>query len=285
LIATAAAAGLAFAWIKTIEPYRLQREAMAVITKLGGSYKTEDAAGWVRYLDKDAQDVVVVDLADCDKPEEYLPHLLRLPRLRTLVVGGHSVGDDQVTTLERAKSLKGLVLDSTKASDATVEQLRLTIPDLFVHQSEHRVCAELDRLGAVRYVYVADALPRPLPVLPDWLCIDVGDAYFNNPTWIVMLEALHTADMERALAIANDLPMIATLKVDDAGFTDERLARLELRKTVAALDVRFTSITDDSVSLLESCNQLMHLNIGRTRISPSGVNRLKAALPKCDIRY
>src|SRR6476661_1008326 len=101
LILVAVGAGLAFGYVKTIEPYRLQREAMAVITKLGGTYKTEDATGSVRYLDKNSQDVVVVDLADCDKPDEYLLHLARLPRLRTLVVGGHSVGDEQVAALGR----------------------------------------------------------------------------------------------------------------------------------------------------------------------------------------
>src|SRR2546421_6910782 len=87
LVVIAAAAGLAFAWAKCVEPYRLQREAMTVITKLGGTYKTEDATGWIRYLERNAQDVVVVDLADCDRPDEYLPQLARLPRLRTLVVG------------------------------------------------------------------------------------------------------------------------------------------------------------------------------------------------------
>jgi hypothetical protein len=123
LVVTAAAAGLAFAWMKVVEPYRLQREAMAAITKIGGTYKTEDATGWVRYLDKNAQDVVVVDLADCDKPDEYLPHLARLPRLRTLVVGGHQFGDEQVSALGRVASLRGLVLDSTKVSDGGVERL------------------------------------------------------------------------------------------------------------------------------------------------------------------
>src|SRR5262245_34075715 len=116
LILVAIGAGLAFAWIQLVEPYRLQREAMAAITKLGGSYKTEDATGWVRYLDKNSQDVVVVDLADCDKPDEYMPHLVRLPKLRTLVVGGHSVGDEQLGALWRLGSLKGLVLDSTLVS-------------------------------------------------------------------------------------------------------------------------------------------------------------------------
>src|SRR5262245_27926122 len=99
LIVVAIGAGLAFAWMNIIEPFRLQREAMVAITKLGGTYKTEDAVGWVRYLDKNAQEVVVVDLADCDRPGEYLPHLLRLPRLKTLVVGGHSVGDEQVAAI------------------------------------------------------------------------------------------------------------------------------------------------------------------------------------------
>src|SRR5256885_524511 len=44
LVLVAAAAGLAFAWMKLVEPYRLQREAMAAITKLGGTYKTERRA-------------------------------------------------------------------------------------------------------------------------------------------------------------------------------------------------------------------------------------------------
>src|SRR5436305_672385 len=121
LIVIAVAAALAFAYAKTIEPYRLQREAMAVITNFGGSYKTEDAVGWVRYLDKDAQDVVVVDLADCDRPDEYWPHLARLPRLRTLVIGGHSVGDEQVAALGRVGSLRGLVLDSTLVTDVALD--------------------------------------------------------------------------------------------------------------------------------------------------------------------
>src|SRR5262245_37032503 len=157
LVVVALVAGLAFGWMKIIEPYRLQREAMAAITKFGGSYKTEDAAGWVRYLDKNAQDVVVVELADCDKPDEYIPHLVRLPKLRTLVVGGHSVGDEQVVTLGRIGSLRGLVLDSTKVTDEGVEGLKEASPDLVVYKSERRAVAALKRGAEVEdrnpYVY------------------------------------------------------------------------------------------------------------------------------------
>jgi len=45
LIVTAAMAALVFAYAKLVEPYRLQREAMVVITDLGGTYKTQQHHG------------------------------------------------------------------------------------------------------------------------------------------------------------------------------------------------------------------------------------------------
>jgi hypothetical protein len=136
LILIALGAGVAFVWRQSIErPYRLQREAMAAITKLGGTYTTEEAAGWIRYLDKNAQDVVVVDLADCDRPDEYLPHLARLPKLRMLVLGGHAVGDDQVAAIGEFASLRGLILDSTMVSEKATKVLNDKLPDLLTHKS------------------------------------------------------------------------------------------------------------------------------------------------------
>src|SRR5258706_1311785 len=69
-----------------LEPYRRQQEAIAVIKKCFGSYTTEEPARWVRWLDKNVQDVVVADVANCEQPDEYLPHLLRLPKLIKLVM-------------------------------------------------------------------------------------------------------------------------------------------------------------------------------------------------------
>ena len=48
---------------------------MALIKKLGGSYETETGApAWMRdwFGADDFQDIVLVDLADCDDPEKYL---------------------------------------------------------------------------------------------------------------------------------------------------------------------------------------------------------------------
>src|SRR5262245_12034944 len=61
LIVVAVVAAVAAAWHHALKPYWLQREAMAAIAKLGGTYKTENAKGWlgwVGYLDDRTQCVV-----------------------------------------------------------------------------------------------------------------------------------------------------------------------------------------------------------------------------------
>src|SRR5262245_15576908 len=74
-----------------IEPYRRQRQTMKLIKQLGGTYESTAAESWQRWLlGSEAQNVTVVNLADCDKVDEYLPHVIRLPRLQRLVVGGEA---------------------------------------------------------------------------------------------------------------------------------------------------------------------------------------------------
>ena len=59
LIVVAVVAGLAFVWAKSIEPYPLQREAIAAITRLGGTYKAEDAVARAALAAATAQVVYV----------------------------------------------------------------------------------------------------------------------------------------------------------------------------------------------------------------------------------
>ena len=62
------------------------------------------------------QDVTHVNLADCNEPERYIEHVARLPRLRTLVVGGLDFNDAHLRRLGSLVSLEGLVLDTTGAA-------------------------------------------------------------------------------------------------------------------------------------------------------------------------
>src|SRR5438046_1667493 len=84
LIVVMAAAGLAGAWHIAVEPYRQQREAMAVITDLGGTYKSQEAPRWIRYLDKNAQDVFLVDLDGSRITDDGLKRIVGLSRLQIL---------------------------------------------------------------------------------------------------------------------------------------------------------------------------------------------------------
>jgi hypothetical protein len=288
LIGVAVVAGLAVAWVKTIEPYRFQRQAMAIITKLGGTYKSEDATGWVRYLDRNAQDVVVVDLADCDKPDEYLPHLVRLPKLRTLIIGGHSVGDEQLAALGKIAALRGLVLDSTKVSDQGMERLKEKVPDLFVWKSERRACVELEKVdGSVFYSefdgFKGWATRRPDETPPDWLRQEVGDTYCEPPFRLVVLSGTWVTDTD--LKWLDAFSHLQRLELTGTLVTDNGLSHLGHNDTLTSLWLGGTKISDGAVPHLAKATRLSFLDIARTAISQSGVQRLKAALPKCDIRY
>ncbi len=101
LIAVTLAAGLLVAWRHVyVKPYLRQLETMKLIEKLGGNYTLEPADKWVRRLcGDDLQNIVLVDVADCDDPDKYLEQIASLPRLETLVVGTQSFTDKHLSRL------------------------------------------------------------------------------------------------------------------------------------------------------------------------------------------
>src|SRR5262245_42342530 len=71
--------GLLVAYRAYIEPYRQQQRAMRLIKDLGGTYEASAAETWQRWLfGSDYQNLTFVNLADCDRVDEYLPHVARL---------------------------------------------------------------------------------------------------------------------------------------------------------------------------------------------------------------
>ena len=82
LVAVTLVAGLLVAWRAYVEPYRRQRETMALIKELGGKYTTEPGGPeWMRdwFGADNFQNIVLVDVADCDDPEKYLGQIASLP--------------------------------------------------------------------------------------------------------------------------------------------------------------------------------------------------------------
>src|SRR5262245_5692528 len=67
------AVALAMAWRVYVEPYRQQRQTMQLIQDLGGTYETTQASKWLRRLyGEDFQNITAVNLADCDRADDYI---------------------------------------------------------------------------------------------------------------------------------------------------------------------------------------------------------------------
>ena len=92
-----------------LAPYRDQQATMELIEQLGGSYQSEAETTWLRFILGDQfQNVTLVNLADCDEPEAYLEGISRLPRLRTVVVGGETFADPHLSRVAKIATLEGL---------------------------------------------------------------------------------------------------------------------------------------------------------------------------------
>jgi hypothetical protein len=82
----------------------------------------------------------------------------------------------------------------------------------------------------------------------------------------------------------NEGPMLY-LALDGTHVTDDVLIQLQGSKSLRRVFLYGAQVTDKGIPHMEKCTQLGVLDITLSGISPSGVERLKAALPKCDIQH
>jgi hypothetical protein len=132
-----------------VAPFYRQRAVIAMVERLGGSYATEAGGpSWVRsiFTEDFCQNVVHIDLADCDDPDAYLAGIKQLPCLESLVVGGLGFTDAHLPRVT-CPSLRGIVLDSTCVTDPAMAELAAGYPELIVHRSERRAIAAFSRAG------------------------------------------------------------------------------------------------------------------------------------------
>jgi hypothetical protein len=128
--------GALVVWRSYLQPYRQQRQTMALVRDLGGSFKTTAAEGWQRLLfGEDFQNVVLANLSDSDEVNQFIEPVVALPRLEALAVGGWSFTDKHLARLRDAPALRYLVLDSTAATDAAIAEFRAARQELLVYVS------------------------------------------------------------------------------------------------------------------------------------------------------
>src|SRR5690606_11819621 len=106
---------------------------------------------------------------------------------------------------------------------------------------------------------------RVVPVLKIRSMKFTASSFVNGLTCIHKFKNLRNLSLEATDISGKDLPDLATVPL---------LERLWLNDT---------GIGDDDLVPLEKLQRLTSLDLSRTRVTPQGVERLKAALPACHV--
>ncbi len=302
------------------EAYRRQRQAMALIEKLGGRYETTEATGWLRRLFAGhSQDVILADLADCNDPSAYLDQIAALPALETLVVGGRSFSDEDLSPLRGVKSLQGLVLDSTSVTEEGLATFSAALPHAVVYRSQRRAIASLRKMADVN-VKPSSSHAR-LQTLVGGVYFDEAQrvAYWLNEGDVDLVPLEHfdtllTLDLSRTGVSGEPLVSVKSLKnlrrldltgtrVGDAGLA--HVAHLSHLRTLRLLELSNTTVTDAGLRHLQGMTSLSSLSLSETQVGDAGLLHLHgmtsldslslndtqvgdvglAQLEHCDLRY
>jgi hypothetical protein len=255
------------AWRTFVEPYRRQAAAMVVIKHLNGRYQSTAPPQWQRRIYRgDYQRITLVDLRDCDEPDEYIGAIEGMPYLETLVVGGELFTDDHLRRLRRIKSLRNLVLDTTGVSDGAVKELHESGSSLQIYQSQRRALgrfASAQSMGCrlqTRFSNRHSDLRRHL-----------GDELFLES---VAVERVKDADMKWA----RNLRTLQQLSADQLYFADAGLTHVAPLQSLQSISLRGTRISDDGIIPLAMLGNLRNLDLCNTQITGAGLRHVATLL-------
>ncbi len=281
---TLLAAVLLMGWRWMIAPYRTQADTMALVERLGGSYQSQPASKWMsRLAGQGLGDLTLVNLADCDQPDEYVAAVARLPRLEILVVGGQAFGDEQIAQLSGTKSLRWLILDSTSVSAEALAAVQDANPDLQVYRSQRRTIAAIKAAGG--------DLNRKINARYRDLHGFVGTDFFDEPDFLAAfqpvdvvlvsrLASLTTASLGDAPIADADLveiaktPNLQSLYFNSPHITDLGVQHVSGMTPLRNLGLLGSSITDVALASLADKRELTGLHLGGTKITDAGLAHL-----------
>ncbi len=140
---------------------------------------------------------------------------------------------------------------------------------------QRSVAAEIQRLGG----YLRWEVLEPAPA---WLVSLLGEDFFADVT---LVECDSRLVGDETLVHLAKLQRIEWLLLDSDRITDQGLKRMAKLTKLRRLDLASRQITDDGLVSLESLANLHWLALRRTRATLAGVERLRRALPNCEIHW
>jgi len=180
--------------------------------------------------------IIHADFSDEVRPNTYV--IRNAANLRTLVVGGPRCTDDSILPdIEKAKSLRTLILDSTNITEEGITQFKQRRPEVLVLRSQRWAIKQIDALSPE--IQIDMRLNEDYPELRALL----GDALFKQVTFF------YTGNLAQEVERPVDR------------LTDAQLMPIKYFSTMTRLDLAWSEITDAGLQYVKECKQLEHLTL------------------------
>jgi hypothetical protein len=235
---------------REFDPYLRQEHTAALIARLGGSYQTREGGNWWLRLFGRTHNIIEVDISKCDHPDAYVAAIAELPAIEMLVVGGPTFKDEHAQQLQRLRTLRCLVLDTTSVSNEAVVRLRESLRNTDVVTTQRSAGAALANKG----VLVAN-----------------------------MFAAIRFTDADAVYL--KTLKELTLLRLEDTEITDAALENITALNKLEVLWLSRTGVTDAGLDYLKGLTELRWIKLDSTRVTAAGVAKLKQALPQCRIEW
>lgn len=196
-----------------------------------------DSRGIYTKLDRNEfPKIIHADFSDEVRPNTYV--IRNAANLRTLVVGGPRCTDDSILPdIEKAKSLRTLILDSTNITEEGITQFKQRRPEVLVLRSQRWAIKQIDALSPE--IQIDMRLNEDYPELRAML----GDALFKQVTFF------YTGNLAQEVERPVDR------------LTDAQLMPIKYFSTMTRLDLAWSEITDAGLQYVKECKQLEHLTL------------------------
>ena len=196
-----------------------------------------------------------LDLRNCrGVTKAAIEKLAEKKTLRMLKIGGEKIDDSVLEVVAKLEGLQGLSLDNCPITDAGVGKLAgLPLADLTLYQ-----CANVT---------------------------DKGLAFLAEANELTKLTLRDVAVQGTVISKLPKPEQLVSLNLAQSKITDAEIGNLKGLANLETLVLSQTEITDPSVDTLAKLNKLKRLIVTETGLTAEGVEKLRSALPDCQIQF
>lgn len=251
-------------WVKGHGPWTT-REVVTDVDLSG----TEVTDAGVRQL-QDFSYLLTVNLSSTDVTDDALRHLSEMRHLSSVDLNNTNIGNEGLKHLRNVKSLDSLEISDTRVTDAGLLHLNtgrvywLTIDNQYISPS---ILERFPKLMAVTYTAIDDAGLKELSKVRTFRSLWLNGCDISDDGLV------HIGSMNQ----------LELLSIGGTDITDDGLSDLAQLPNLTVLYLNQTKITDVGLLHLRNFKNLRYLNVTGTLVSEGGIDRLREAIPDCQI--